>query len=46
MAKPIGSTPVSLEQDIILIREARFGRNVREAIHHQGGYNLCYVFWF
>lgn len=32
MAEPIGSTPVSLEQDIILIREARFGRDVREAI--------------
>ena len=32
MAEPIGSTPVSLERDIILIREARFGRDVREAI--------------
>lgn len=32
MAEPIGSTPVSLEQDIVLIREARFGRDVREAI--------------
>lgn len=32
MAEPIGSTPISLEQDIILIREARFGRDVREAI--------------
>ena len=32
MAEPIGSTPVSFERDIILIREARFGRDVREAI--------------
>ena len=32
MAEPIGSTPVSLERDIVLIREARFGRDVREAI--------------
>lgn len=32
MAEPIGSTPTSLEMDITLIREARFGRDVREAI--------------
>lgn len=46
MVESIGTTPVSLERDIILIREARFGRDIREAIHHQGRYNLCYIFWF